>query len=97
MIADKQEGRGTLTSKFFPNSVFDVEYSITFLPVIQTLPSAPHVQAMVKNVVHYIRDLNEKDIPNGEYYLEREADGAVETTRLSKTRQGWNVLCPDRP
>jgi hypothetical protein len=92
---DHQEGKGTLTSKYFPDTVFEVEYSITFWLGIQQIASAPRIMAKQADVVHYVRSIDGREIPNGEFELSRSADGTTEFTRMRKTPQGWITLTND--
>jgi hypothetical protein len=91
-----EEGTGKLTSRVFPAQSWDVRYSITLSVGFSLNPSDPLRQTKVDDVVHRIESGDGIEIPLGEYYLVRSAEGPNWPVRLRRTLSGWTVLPPDR-
>ena len=90
---ERQEGKGTLTSKLASKFVFDVACSITFRIEVDRLPTESRLKAKEGHVVHYIRSVDNRIIPNGDYELDTMPTGsASEFIQECKTQDSWEIL-----
>ena len=81
------KGQAKLTD-FQGKELFKVEYSITFTTTLRSVKRGFPPVVNVEAQVAYIRALDGKEIPPGEYLLERE----IEINRVKRSFVGWHVL-----
>jgi hypothetical protein len=92
-IQEHLEGTGTLKSKMAPTFAFEVAYSVTFQISVERLPMEPRLRAKEGHVVHYIRSVDDRNIPNGEYDLVTMPTGsASEYIHVGKMQDKWEIL-----
>ena len=87
-----QQGHGTLRSRVFPKTQFDVEYCIKRQPKVQAIAEAPHVSVLLLGQIDYIRSLQGEKIAPGQYDLEISADGTTEILGVQNRADHWDFL-----
>jgi hypothetical protein len=90
-IEEHQVGTGILKSRLMTGDSYDVEYEFTFRFGLQQIPTAPHIQTKQAHIVHFIRSVDVRAIPDGEYDLSRTVEGAQEYSHLRKRRDVWEI------
>ena len=91
-MEEHREGSGVLTHRVLPETKFEVEFNIMYRLGVQAIPTAPHVLTKLSNIVNYVRSRDGRIIPDGEYELYSEVEGASEYKHLRKKNGIWQTL-----